>query len=119
MTTRVNWLWLLLSPALWAEPARNPFQPPLLAPCSAPSLSPAGWQLKGIVGQPARRHGWVLTPNGQWLRLIAQQTVLADGWRVGAISARMLVLHAIANDPLCPPAADDLRLTLDNHKEEK
>ncbi|MCS3406249.1 MULTISPECIES: DUF2531 family protein [Gammaproteobacteria] len=121
MRTRTDWLWLLLSlsPALSAEPARNPFQPLLLAPCSASSVSPAGWQLKGIVGQPARRHGWVLTANGQWLRLIAQQTVLADGWRVVQIAPYSLELRAIANDPLCPPAADSFRLMLDNHKEGK
>lgn len=63
-----GWWWLLWPWALCAEP-RDPFAPPPLPACAQTAASPAGWRLKGVIGQPTLRYGWVVTPAGQWLRL--------------------------------------------------
>ncbi|MCP1064911.1 hypothetical protein M5G07_02525 [Serratia symbiotica] len=49
--------------------------------------SQAGLRLKGIMGQPALRYGWVVTPAGQWLSLRPQPILLAWRWRVDQINA--------------------------------
>lgn len=56
-----GWWWLLWPWALCAEP-RDPFAPPPLPACAQTAASPAGWRLKGVIGQPTLRYGWVVTP---------------------------------------------------------
>ncbi|CAI0968126.1 hypothetical protein [Serratia ficaria] len=108
-----RWLgiWLLLPWVLAAQP-RNPFIPLPLPDCPMAAESPGDWRLLGIIGQPALRYGWVVTPAGQWLRLRPQQTLLAGRWRVAWIAADALTLAALPTDPDCPVAGEDVRLML-------
>lgn len=84
-----RWWWLLWPWALCAEP-RDPFAPPPMPACAQTETSPTGWRLKGVIGQPTQRYGWVVTPAGQWLRLRPQQRVLAERWQVTQVQARSL-----------------------------
>ncbi|WBF45713.1 HofP DNA utilization family protein [Serratia rubidaea] len=109
------WIWAL-APALWAAQPRDPFQPPALS-CPDVAVSPERWRLAGIIGQPERRLGWVITPERRWLRLQLRQTVLHGRWQVTHIGNRTLTLQAVAGDALCPPAPGDVTLMLGNNKE--
>ncbi|AUU10576.1 DUF2531 family protein [Serratia marcescens] len=113
-----RWWWLLWPWALCAEP-RDPFAPPPLPACAQTEASPAGWRLKGVIGHPALRYGWVVTPAGQWLRLQPQQRVLAERWQVTQVQARSLTLTALATEPDCPASQSDISLMMDNNKDGK
>ncbi|OKB66421.1 hypothetical protein BHU62_12745 [Serratia marcescens] len=108
-----RWWWLLWPWALCAEP-RDPFAPPSPPACSLAEASPAGWQLRGVIGQPTLRYGWVVTPTGQWLRLRPQQRVLAERWQVTQVQVRSLTLMALAAEPDCPANRDGVSLMMDN-----
>ncbi|BEM89416.1 hypothetical protein SME46J_38860 [Serratia marcescens] len=113
MSRRLGLGWWLLWPwALCAE-SRDPFAPPSQPAC-VQAASPAGWRLKGVIGQPTQRYGWVVTPAGQWLRLRPQQRVLAERWQVTQVQARSLTLTALAAEPDCPAGHGDVSLTMDN-----
>lgn len=105
-----RWSGLLLLPWVLAAQPRNPFIP--LPDCLMALESPAGWRLKGIIGQPALRYGWVVTPAGQWLRLRPQQILLAGRWRVDQINADKLTLAEQPTDPDCPVAIGHVQLML-------
>ncbi|AGB84503.1 Protein of unknown function (DUF2531) [Serratia sp. FGI94] len=115
--TRGGWLTLALigalTPVLWAAQPRDPFQPPVLS-CPDVAASPERWRLAGIIGQPERRLGWVITPERRWLRLQLRQTVLHGRWQVTHIDTRTLKLQAVPGDALCPPVPGDVTLTLGN-----
>jgi pilus assembly protein HofP len=103
-----------------AQPqSRDPFKPLPLPDCSNVAESPVNWQLKGIIGQAAVHHAWVVTTAGQWLRLKPQQTLLDGRWRVVQVVKGQVSLKANQGDPLCPVAENAVVLTLGNHKEEK
>ncbi|CAM3895700.1 hypothetical protein [Serratia silvae] len=106
------WCLLLFSPPLWAEQYRDPFQPPLTVACAAPAVSPAGWWLKGIIGTPELRYGWVVTPQGQWLGLLPRQRVLDGEWQVMQIRPRQLELVAQNGAEVCRPRTGSVVLTL-------
>ncbi|EPN2805850.1 HofP DNA utilization family protein [Serratia marcescens] len=108
-----GWWWLLWPWALCAEP-RDPFAPPPLPACAQTAASPAGWRLKGVIGQPTLRYGWVVTPAGQWLRRRPQQRVLAERWQVTQVQARSLTLTALVAEPDCPASQGDISLIMDN-----
>ncbi|BEM60098.1 hypothetical protein SME22J_39590 [Serratia marcescens] len=108
-----RWWWLLWPWALCAEP-RDPFAPPPMPACAQTETSPAGWRLKGVIGQPTQRYGWVVTPAGQWLRLRSQQRVLAERWQVTQVQARSLTLKALTAEPECPASRDDISLMIDD-----
>lgn len=108
-----RWLIALLLPWALAAHPRNPFIPLPLTRCPQ-AASPAGWLLKGIIGQPALRYGWILTPEGQWLRLREQQRLLAGRWLVIQIGADRLTLAEQQPTPDCPALAADVLLTLHN-----
>ncbi|CAI0905168.1 DUF2531 family protein [Serratia entomophila] len=112
-----RWLALLLLPWALAAQPRNPFVPLPLPDCPLAAASPAGWRLKGIIGRPALRYGWVVTPTGQWLRLGERQLLLARRWRVVRIEADRLTLAELQTDPNCPAVAGDVQLTLNNEGE--
>lgn len=109
-----RWLTALFLPWALAAQPRNPFIPLLLPDCPLAAASPAGWRLKGIIGQPALRYGWILTPEGQWLRLGEQQRLIAERWRVIQIGDDRLTLVEQQTDPDCPASAADVLLTLHN-----
>ncbi|MFZ1872758.1 MAG: hypothetical protein WAU54_08270 [Chania sp.] len=106
------WLWLMLSAPVWAVQERDPFQQPLVASCVSPAVSPANWQLKGTIGEPGLRHGWLITSQGQWLRLQPQQTLLDGLWQVVQIQARQLEFSEVGTERVCPPATGNIVLTL-------
>lgn len=108
-----RWWWLLWPWALCAEP-RDPFAPPPMPVCAQTEISTAGWRLKGVIGQPMQRYGWVVTPAGQWLRLRPQQRVLAERWQVTQVQARSLTLKALTAEPECPTSRDDISLMIDD-----
>lgn len=107
------WWWWLWPWALGAEP-RDPFVPPPQPVCSQTEASPAGWRLRGVIGQPALRHGWVVTSAGQWLRLRPQQRVLDERWQVMEVQARSMTLAALANEPDCPASHSSVSLAMDH-----
>lgn len=106
------WLWLMFATPVLAVQDRDPFQPPLVVPCVSSAASPAAWQLKGTIGEPGLRHGWLLTPQGQWLRLQPQQTLLDGLWQVARIQARQLEFNEVGVERLCLPATVHIVLTL-------
>lgn len=113
------WFWLLFSAPLWAGQYRDPFQPPLTAVCADPGVSPAGWRLKGVIGTPDLRYGWVITPQGQWLGLLPRQRVLDDDWQVMQILPRQLELAEQERAEACRPRARHVVLTLGNKPKER
>jgi pilus assembly protein HofP len=106
------WLWLMFSTPVWAAQDRDPFEQPLVTSCVLPAASPANWQLKGTIGEPGLRHGWLMTPQGQWLRLQPQQTLLDGLWQVVQIQARQLEFSEVGTERVCPLAKDNIVLTL-------
>lgn len=116
---RVCWFLGLFSSVLWAEHYRDPFQPPSVVPCVHAAISPKDWQLKGIIGTPDRRYGWIVTPQGQWLGLLPQQRLLDGDWRVVQILPRQLELRAEERDNACSRTTDNLILTLGNKTRER
>lgn len=106
------WFCLMFSTPLWAAQYRDPFQPTQLAHCSVPAVSPEGWQLKGVIGTPDLRYGWVVTPEGQWLGLLPQQWLLDGHWQVVQIQPGQLELSAQGINGSCPPLTDRVVLTL-------
>lgn len=113
------WFWLLFSAPLWAGQYRDPFQRPLTAICADPGVSPAGWRLKGIIGTPDLRYGWVITPQGQWLGLLPRQRVLDGDWQVIQILPRQLELAEQEVAEACRPRAGHVVLTLGNKPKER
>lgn len=95
-----GWWWLLWPWALCAEP-RDPFAPPPLPACAQTAASPAGWRLKGVIGQPTLRYGCG-DAGGTMASLRPQQRVLAERWQVTQVQARSLTLTALAAEPDCP-----------------
>lgn len=112
--SKVWWFWLLFSAPLWAEQYRDPFQPPLTAVCAGHGVSPAGWRLKGVIGTPDFRYGWVVTPQGQWLGLFPRQRVLDGDWQVMQILPRQLELAEQEMAEACRPRTGNVMLTLGN-----
>ncbi|MCI2404544.1 hypothetical protein MMS95_17145 [Serratia sp. PGPR-27] len=86
-----RWWWLLWPWALCAEP-RDPFAPLPMPACAQTEASPAGWRLKGVIGQPTLRYGWVVTQ----------------------VQARSLTLKALMAEPDCPASQGDVSLMMDN-----
>ncbi|MEX2943777.1 hypothetical protein [Serratia fonticola] len=113
------WFWLLFSAPLWAEQYRDPFQPPLTAACADPAVSPEDWRLKGIIGTPDLRYGWVVTPQGQWLGLLPRQRVLDGDWQVMQIQPRQLEFVAQDKAEACRPRTGSVVLTLEKNRKEK
>lgn len=116
---KAGWFWLMFSTSLWAEHYRDPFQPPQAVPCSRPALSPEGWRLKGIIGTPDLRYGWVETPQDQWLGLLPQQRLLDGQWQVIQIQPRQLELGFLDVDSACPQLTDNVVLTLGKKPKER
>lgn len=110
--SKICWLWLFLPAALWAEQYRDPFQPPQVIPCTIPAISPADWLLRGIIGSPDLRQGWVVTPQGQWLGLLPQQWLLDENWQVDAIHLDRIELRARRTNEDCPPLGGSVVLAL-------
>lgn len=110
------WLWLLFSTQLGAEQYRDPFQPPDVAACAEPAVSPAGWLLKGVIGTPDLRYGWVVTPQGQWLGLQPRQRVLDGDWQVVQILPRQLELGAQDMGSACRPRTGKVVLMMSKEK---
>ncbi|VXD04417.1 conserved hypothetical protein [Enterobacterales bacterium 8AC] len=109
---RKYWLWLMFANPVWATQDRDPFQQPLTASCLSPVVSPADWQLKGTIGEPGLRHGWLMTPQGQWFRLQPQQTLLDGLWQVLQINERQLELSEVDMERVCSPAKSNIVLRL-------
>ncbi|TQI77712.1 pilus assembly protein HofP [Serratia fonticola] len=109
---KLCWAWLLFSTPLYAKHFRDPFQPPQMMSCIPPAVSPAGWQLKGIIGTPDLRYAWVKTSQGQWMGLHSQQWVLDGVWQVLQIRPRQLELGVQDLDDACPPLTGNVVLTL-------
>ncbi|AHG19964.1 hypothetical protein Z042_10195 [Chania multitudinisentens RB-25] len=106
------WLWLMFSIPVLAEPQRDPFQLPSAISCVLPVISPADWQLKGTIGEAGSRHGWVVTPQGQWLKLLPQQILLDSVWQVAHIQARQLEFGVVGVERACPPTTSGIVLKL-------
>lgn len=103
--SKIGWLWLLGSASLWAADYRDPFLPPVVASCVVRSASLAGWLLKGVIGTADLRHGWVVTPQGQWLQLQPRQLLPDGDWRVMRITPWQLTLE---EDKLEEDKADNI-----------
>ncbi|MEX0634347.1 hypothetical protein M8494_30295 [Serratia ureilytica] len=80
--------------------------------------SPAGWRLS-VIGHPALRYGWVVTPAGQWLPPAAAAASAGRRWQVTQVQARSLTLTALAAEPDCPASQGDISLMMDNNKDGK
>ncbi len=106
------WIWLIFSTSLCAEHYRDPFQPPQVAPCTRPATLPEGWRLKGTIGTPDVRYGWVVTPQGQWLKLLPRQRLSDGQWQVVQIEPRQLELGVQDRDKACSPLTGNMVLTL-------
>lgn len=103
---------LMFSASLWAQHDRDPFQPPQDVPCVYPNVSPEGWRFKGTIGTSSGRYAWVETPQGQWLRLLPQQQLLAGHWQVVKILPRQLELGIYGMDGNCSARIGNVILTL-------
>ncbi|WON76741.1 hypothetical protein [Serratia sp. UGAL515B_01] len=110
--SKICWLWLLLSTLLGAVQYRDPFQSAQVIPCKTPTVSPTDWLLKGIIGSPDFRQGWVVTPLGQWLRLLPQQWLPGEYWQVESIHSDRIELRAKGTNEGCLPQGGSVVLTL-------
>lgn len=77
---------LICTPAL---AGRDPFAPPAEPACA----DSAHWHPGGILGDPARRDGWLRDANGRWLRATPGQP-LGQGWRTEAVTEDHIRLAA-------------------------
>lgn len=66
--------------------ARDPFRPAAPSLCRAAVAPLTGWRLQGIVGRKAHFHAWLLTPQGQSVRVLSGKPFLVDPWQPVAVS---------------------------------
>ncbi|EGY29160.1 hypothetical protein Rin_00008800 [Candidatus Regiella insecticola 5.15] len=79
---------------------KDPFQPRPLPPCNQHIEYLKKWQLHGIVGQKGDHHGWVLSPEGRWYKLVVGKQLLKD-WRVSNIDTRRIDIHYDRSETTC------------------
>ncbi|AWK14890.1 hypothetical protein SK355_08255 [Candidatus Fukatsuia symbiotica] len=81
-------------------PIKDPFQPLPLTSCNQDIDHLKKWRLRGIVGRQGYHHGWALTPEGGWHKLVVGKLVLTN-WRVSHIDQRQVEVRYEKTTPLC------------------
>ncbi|WP_342221572.1 hypothetical protein [Candidatus Fukatsuia endosymbiont of Tuberolachnus salignus] len=64
-------------------PIKDPFQPLPLTSCNQDIDHLKKWRLRGIVGRQGYHHGWALTPEGGWHKLVVGKLVLTNWAQAG------------------------------------
>ncbi|MEJ4046817.1 hypothetical protein [Erwinia sp. SLM-02] len=93
--------------------ARDPFLPAGAGQCTAEKMSPAVWQLQGVIGQPGHFEAWLLSPAEQRLHVRVNDRPGGTAWRVTNIDLMSITL---VDERGCQ---GPLRLTLKGERHDK
>ncbi|WP_130832306.1 HofP DNA utilization family protein [[Erwinia] mediterraneensis] len=74
--------------------ARDPFQPPVEAPCVREVTPLNAWRLQGVIGNRDIFYAWLVHARGASLRVRPDRPFPLPPWRIASLSARKLVVVA-------------------------
>lgn len=82
-------LWLLSAMVA----ARDPFAPPVTARCEGKAAELNQWRLQGVIGRSGDFRGWLRSPQGQSLRVMAHSPFPVAPWQVDDIGPQSISLR--------------------------